>query len=68
MTGLPSQFEQSNTENFTMFDLVVDAVVAGRPMKLVVEVKTQAEPRFARMAALQLKSRVQTIDGPSGRV
>jgi len=51
-----------------MFDLVVDAVVAGRPMKLVVEVKTQAEPRFARMAALQLKSRVQTIDGPSGRV
>jgi hypothetical protein len=44
-----------------MFDLVVDAVVAGRPMKLVAEVKTQAEPRFVRMAALQLKSRVQTI-------
>jgi hypothetical protein len=44
-----------------MFDRVVDAVVSGKPMKLVAEVKTQAEPRFARMAALQLKSRVQTI-------
>ena len=49
-----------------MFDLVVDAVVAGRPMKLVAEVKTQAEPRFVRMAALQLKSRVQTIENCFG--
>ena len=49
-----------------MFDLVVDAVVSGRRMKLVAEVKTQAEPRFARMAALELKSRIQTIENGFG--
>jgi len=49
-----------------MFDLVVDAAVSGRPMKLVAEVKTQAEPRFARMAALELKSRIQTIENGFG--
>jgi len=49
-----------------MFDLVVDAVVSGKPMKLVAEVKTQAEPRFARMAALELKSRIQTIENSFG--
>jgi len=49
-----------------MFDLVIDAVVSGRPMKLVAEIKTQAEPRFARMAALELKNRVQTVENGFG--
>ena len=49
-----------------MFDLVVDVVVSGMPMKLLAEFKTQAEPRFIRMAALQLKSRVQTIKNGFG--
>jgi hypothetical protein len=50
----------------TMFDLMVDVVVSGRPMKLLAEIKTKAEPRFVRMAALQLKSRVQTIKNGFG--
>ena len=49
-----------------MFDLVVDATVAGRPMKLLAEVKAQAEPRFVRMTALQFKSRVRTIENGFG--
>lgn len=49
-----------------MFDLMVDVVVSGRPMKLFAEFKTQAEPRFVRLAALLLKSRVQTIKNGFG--
>jgi hypothetical protein len=50
----------------SMFDVVADIVVSGKPMKLVAEVVKRAEPRFARMAALDLRSRMQSVKNGYG--
>jgi hypothetical protein len=50
----------------TAFDLAVDIVVSGRPMKLVADVISRAEPRYARMAALDLTSRVRSVENAFG--
>lgn len=49
-----------------MFDLAADLVVSGRPMKLVAEVESRAEPRYVRMAALELRSRAQAVENGFG--
>jgi len=49
-----------------MFDVVASIDVSGKPMKLFAEVVKRAEPRFARMAALELKSRIQSVKNGYG--
>ena len=36
-------------------DFMLSVVVSGKPVKLIIEVKSQGEPRFVRMAIAQLK-------------
>lgn len=40
-------------------DLILDALVSGKPVRFVVEFKTQGEPRLVRVAAEQLKKFLQ---------
>lgn len=49
-----------------VIDIVVSALVSGKPAKFIVEVKTQAEPRFVRMAAAQIKSYLQNYKNSYG--
>lgn len=48
------------------YDIVISALVSGKPAKFVFELKTQAEPRFVRMAAAQIKSYLQNIENTYG--
>lgn len=43
----------------TQVDLILDAVVSGKPVQFVVEFKTQGEPRLVRVAAEQLRKSLQ---------
>ena len=47
-------------------DLVLDVLASGQPMKLVIEVKRQAEPRLMRMAAMELKDLLSNADNSVG--
>lgn len=47
-------------------DIVLDALVSGKPAKLIVEVKSQGEPRFVRMAIAQLKDCLKSFKGSYG--
>ena len=40
-------------------DIILNILVSGRPYEFIVEVKSQGEPRFVRMAIAQLKSYLQ---------
>jgi hypothetical protein len=48
------------------FDFSIAASFSGKPVNLLVELKTQAQPRFVRMAALELKSRLQSLSDSYG--
>jgi hypothetical protein len=45
-----------------VFDIVVSALLSGKLAKFVFELKTQAEPRFVRMAAAQMKDFLQNSE------
>jgi len=42
-------------------DIIFNILVAGKPAKLVVEVKSQGEPRLVRMAVIQLKDSLRGL-------
>jgi hypothetical protein len=48
------------------YDLFLAANFSRKPVNLVVEYKSQAQPRYLRMAALELKSRLQSLKGSYG--
>lgn len=47
-------------------DIVVYALVSGKPAKFIVEIKTKGEPRFVRMAAAQIKGYLQSFKNSYG--
>lgn len=47
-------------------DIVLDALVSGKPARLVVEVKSQGEPRVVRMAIAELKDCLESFKGSYG--
>jgi len=49
-----------------VIDIVLDVVISGEPAKFIVEVKTQSEPRFVRMAVAQIKSYLQSFKNSYG--
>ncbi len=48
------------------FDLILSTNFSGKPVNLAIEFKSQAQPRYTRMAALELKSRLQSLKGYYG--
>ena len=49
-----------------VIDTVVSALVSGKPTKFIIEVKSKGEPRFARMAAAQIRSYLQNFKNSYG--
>jgi hypothetical protein len=47
-------------------DIVFNALVSGRPARLIVEVKSQGEPQFVRMAIAQLKDCLKSFKDSYG--
>jgi hypothetical protein len=47
-------------------DIVLNTVVSGKPAKFIVEVKSQGEPRFVRMAIAQIKDYIQNVKDSYG--
>lgn len=47
-------------------DFVMDTLISGKPTKLIVEVKSQGEPRLIRMATAQLKDYLKSIKDSYG--
>lgn len=46
-------------------DLLIDFIAFGKAQTLAIEVKKNAQPRFARMAILQLRDFIRTLDKPA---
>ena len=47
-------------------DIILNTVVSGKPAKFIVEVKSQGEPRFVRMAIAQIKDYIQNVKDSYG--
>ena len=50
----------------TYIDIVIDAYISSKPAKFIVEVKSQGEPRFVRMAIAQIKQYLRDLKDSYG--
>jgi len=49
-----------------VIDIVLNAIISGKPAKFILEVKSQGEPRFVRMAIAQIKDYLQNLKDSYG--
>lgn len=52
--------------NNKQVDFVIDTVISGKPAKFIIEVKSQGDPRFVRIAIAQLKEYLKSFKDSYG--